>query len=67
MKTNFSLIQMTGNAHTDALREYEAAHKVWMDTSVFTEAGREARRRLDAAREKYTAAVKAAHPDWIVA
>lgn len=65
MKTNF-LIPVTGNAHTDALREYEAAHAVWMNTSVFTEAGKEAKRRLDAVREKYLAAVKAAHPTWIV-
>ena len=26
--------------HANTLREYESAHKVWMNTSVFTEAGR---------------------------
>lgn len=37
-----------------------------MNTSVFTDAGREAKRRLAVAREAYVAATKAAHPDWIV-
>lgn len=52
--------------HANALSEYEAAHKVWMNTSVFTEAGKQAKLALDAARQKYSAAVKAAHPSWIV-
>jgi hypothetical protein len=52
--------------HANALREYEAAHKVWMNTSVFTEAGKRAKRELGASREKLTLAVKAAHPTWIV-
>ena len=52
--------------HANALREFEAAHKVWMNTSVFTEAGKEAKRVKEAARAKYVSAVKAAHPTWIV-
>lgn len=52
--------------HANALREYEAAHKVWMNTSVFTDAGKEAKRLLGDAREKLNTTTKAAHPDWIV-
>ena len=52
--------------HANALREYEAAHKVWMNTAVHTDAGQQAKRILDAARLKFTTAVKAAHPTWIV-
>lgn len=43
----------------NTLRHYEAAHRVWMDTCVFTEAGRIAKGNLDIAREKYTAAIRA--------
>ena len=52
--------------HANTLREYEAAHKIWINTSVFTAAGKEAKHNMDAAREKLTTAVKAAHPTWIV-
>lgn len=52
--------------HANALREYESAHKVWMNTSVFTEAGKEAKRVLTEKRKQYIAAVEAAHPTWIV-
>jgi len=50
----------------NTLRDYERAHKVWMNTSVFTEAGQQAKATLADAREKYLTAVKAAHPTWIV-
>ena len=50
----------------NTLREYEAAHKVWMNTSIFTEAGIEAKLMLDATRKAYTEAVERAHPTWIV-
>ena len=50
----------------NTLREFEQAHRVWMNTSVFSDAGREAKRVKDEARAKYVAAVKAAHPTWIV-
>lgn len=52
--------------HANALREYEAIHKRYMNTSVFTEAGRLVKIELQAAREKLIAAVEAAHPTWIV-
>ncbi len=52
--------------HANALREYEAAHKVWMNTPVHTEAGQRARYEKDCARDKYTKAVKASHPEWSV-
>jgi hypothetical protein len=44
--------------HANALREYESAHKVWMNTSVFTDAGKEARRVKDEARVKYETAAQ---------
>lgn len=50
----------------NALREYEAAHRVWMNTPVHTEAGQQAKYNLACARDKYTKAVRAAHPTWIV-
>jgi hypothetical protein len=52
--------------HANALREYEAAHKKWMQAGVFTDAGRQAKREMESAREKLTTAAKAAHPTWIV-
>lgn len=52
--------------HANALREYEAAHKVWMNTSVFTDAGKQAKYNLDVARDTLNKAVKAAHPTWII-
>jgi len=60
------LVPITGNALTDALREYEAAHEVWMNTSVFTEAGKEAKRVKDIARTKYEAAYQAVYPTHIL-
>lgn len=42
--------------YANALREYEAAHKVWLDTSVFTDAGKRAKSTMDVAREKLIAA-----------
>jgi len=54
------------DARVIALREYEAAHKVWMDTSVFTDAGKRAKEALDKAREKHIAATRAAYPSWVV-
>ena len=47
----------------NALREYETAHKVWMATPVHTTWARVA---MDAARERYVAAYKAAYPTHIV-
>jgi len=47
--------------HANTLREYEAAHKVWMNTSVFTEAGRIAKANKEAARERYETAPAANH------
>lgn len=54
--------------YTAELREYETAHAVWMKTSIFdpVQIQQDARRKLDAAREKYVAAYKAANPDHIV-
>ncbi len=54
--------------HANTLREYEAAHRVWMNTSIFdAPATRDAaKRNLDTARANYVAAVKSAHPTWIV-
>jgi hypothetical protein len=45
--------------HANTLREYEAAHKVWMNTSVFTEAGRIAKANKEAARDRYETALAA--------
>jgi len=61
-----TLIPVTGNALNDALLEYEAAHGVWMNTSVFTDAGKEAKRIKDAARAKYEAAYMSANPTHIL-
>ena len=52
--------------HVNALREYEAAHKVWMNTSVFTDAGKEAKRIKDEARAKYESAYQVANPTHIL-
>ena len=39
-----------------ALRAYEAAHKVWMNTPVLTEAGKAAKTALNQARSRYNLA-----------
>lgn len=52
--------------HANALREYEAAHKVWMNTSVFTHAGKESKRLKDQARIKFEAAYMTANPTHII-
>ncbi len=50
----------------NTLRDYENAHRVYMNTSIFTDAGVEAKLMLEATRKAYIAAVEAAHPTWIV-
>ena len=52
--------------HANTLRDYERAHKVWMNTSIFDSKAvqDEARRNLDHTRHEYLNAVKAAHPTW---
>lgn len=52
--------------HANALRDYERAHRIWMNTEVGTEAGRLAKAALYAARETYIAATHTAHPTWII-
>lgn len=47
-------------------RAYEQAHKVWMNTSVFTDAGKAAKHALDCARDFYVLAQQICHPDWII-
>lgn len=49
-----------------AIRDYEMAHRVWMNNSVFTPKGIEAKRNLDAARKVYVAAMEQANPTWII-
>lgn len=42
-----------------ALREFEQAHKKWMNTPIFREAGKAAKEEMDHAREIYESAVLA--------
>lgn len=53
-----------------ALSEYEAAYRAYyrayMAHRIWSDEGRRAKAALDEARKKHTAAVEAAHPDWIV-
>ena len=48
----------------NALREFERAHRAWMNTNVFTEEGARAKYERDCARDQYAKAVKAVHPNW---
>jgi hypothetical protein len=66
MKSIFRPTNQAECDHANALREYKAAHKTWMNASVFTEDGKQAKTALGAARHKYIEATKAAHPSWIV-
>ena len=66
MKTNLLLIPQTTCNLTNALREYEAAHALWMDTPTHTDAGREAKRMKDAARARYESAYRSANPNTIL-
>lgn len=66
MKTNFVLIPQTKCALTNALREYELAHAVWFNTSVFTEEGKAAKEAKDKARARYEAAYKSHNPTHII-
>lgn len=50
----------------NALREYEAAHARWMNTSIFTDEGKEAKRIKDEAKARYEAAYMAANPTHIL-
>ena len=50
--------------HANALREYEAVHKIWFNTPVW--ANRAAKAKLDDCRERLREAIKAAHPNWSV-
>lgn len=50
----------------NTLREYERAHKRWMNLSVFTPEGQQARYDMLCARDQYVKAKKAAHPSWII-
>lgn len=54
--------------HANALREYEAAHKVWMNTSIFQPqvVRDEVTRTKNEARAKYEAAYLAANPTHIL-
>lgn len=42
--------------HLNAMRDYEAAHKVWMNTSIFSPEGIAAKKALREADLIYTAA-----------
>ena len=52
----------------NALREYETAHKRWMDTSIFRPAAERGTvtMRKNEARDKYEKAYKAANPTHIL-
>lgn len=50
----------------NALREYEQANKVYMSTSVFTQAGRDAKLALACARDRYIKTLQMVHPTWII-
>ena len=60
MNNTFCPRNQTDCDHANALREYEAAHKVWMNTSVFTDAGHIAKVNKEAARERYETALETA-------
>jgi hypothetical protein len=49
-----------------AVREYEAHHAKWMNTSVFSADYKRVKSDLDKARTKYLAAYKAANPGHII-
>lgn len=66
MNDTFKPRNQADSDHANALREYEAAHKVWMNTSVFTDAGKEAQRIKDEARAKYEVAYMTANPTHIL-
>lgn len=76
MKTNLTETNMslqipaattpTGIALTETLRAYEAAHAVWMNTSVFTKAGEVAKAKKDEASALYMAAYRAHFPTHII-
>lgn len=54
------------NALEQSLRAYEAAHRRWMNTSVFTAEGQRAKHELKAARAAYEAEVRKANPSTII-
>lgn len=66
MKTNLLLIPQTKCNLTNALRDYEAAHYNYMNVSIFTEEGLIAKQRMQAARDRYMAEYRKAHPTHIV-
>lgn len=66
MKTTLALIPQANCNLTNALRDYEAAHYNYMNVSIFTEEGLIAKQRMQAARAKYEAEYRKAHPTYIV-
>ena len=57
---------ITMNALEQSLRAYEAAHRRWMNTSVFTPEGQRAKDELKTAREAYETEVRKANPSTII-
>lgn len=49
-----------------SLRAYEAAHRRWMNTSVFTPEGQRAKDELKTARAEYEAEMRKANPSTII-
>ena len=60
MNATFSPKNQAECDEVNALRNYEAAHKVWMDTSVFADNAKEVTRIKDEARAEYEAAYQQA-------
>lgn len=56
----------TSSKLLQAIRDYELAHTVWMNNSVFTPKGIEAKRKLDEARAVYVTEMRAANPTWLI-
>ena len=54
------------NALEQSLRAYEAAHRRWMNTSVFTPEGQRAKDELKTAREAYETEVRKVNPSTII-
>jgi hypothetical protein len=66
MKTTLTLIPQTECKFTNALREHEAAHAVWMATPMHTEAGHKAAAVKNDARTRYEAAYREKYPTAIL-
>jgi len=50
----------------DLRSDYEIQHRIWMNTSIFTKKGKEAKKALEESRANLLKELKDTYPQWII-